>query len=122
LDRPVNKIYVYAKCSTCRSALQWLKQHSIPHEELPIRETPPSAVELNRAVDHFDGNLRRVFNTSGMDYRAMDLKDKLPAMSRREAVKLLGSNGNLVKRPLLLGDGVVLAGFKPEEWERALLG
>lgn len=115
----MNKIYVYAKCSTCRNALQWLKQHSIPHEIHPIRETPPNKSELQRALDQHDGQLRRIFNTSGMDYRAMGLKDRLPGMSKDEALELLHGNGNLVKRPLLLGKDFVLVGFKQKFWAEA---
>lgn len=119
MDAAVNKIYIYAKCSTCRNALQWLKQHGIAHEVHPIRETPPSVQELERALHHHDQQLRRIVNTSGMDYRAMGLKDKLPAMSRKQALDMLAGNGNLVKRPLLLADEFVLAGFKPDVWAAA---
>lgn len=119
MDGTVNKIYIYAKCSTCRNALQWLKQHGIPHEVHPIRETPPSVKELERALHHHDQQLRRIVNTSGMDYRAMGLKDKLPTMSQKQALELLAGNGNLVKRPLLLADQFVLAGFKPDQWAAA---
>lgn len=112
-------IYVYQKCSTCRDALKWLDARQISHEVKAIRETPPSAVELKTMLDARGGDLRKLFNTSGLDYRELGLKDKLPTMSEAEAFGLMGGNGNLVKRPFLLGEGKALVGFKPEEWEAA---
>ncbi|MDX1679188.1 MAG: arsenate reductase family protein [Akkermansiaceae bacterium] len=114
------KIYVYAKCSTCRKALEWLEGQGIPFEAHPIRETPPSIQELRHALDQFGGEIRKLFNTSGMDYRAMGLKDQLPTMGKDEALKLLHSNGNLVKRPLVIGKDFALAGFKPAVWQESL--
>ena len=114
------KIYVYAKCSTCRNALKWLEEKGIAHESHPIRETPPSIPELKHALKHLDGEIRKLFNTSGMDYRAMGLKDKLAGMSESEALKLLNQNGNLVKRPLVIGPDLTLAGFKPHQWQKTL--
>jgi len=122
LDEHVIRIYVYAKCSTCRDALNWLESHGIAHDCRPIRETPPSIQELKKALGHLGGSIRKLFNTSGMDYRALSLKDKLPSMSVDEALKLLNSNGMLVKRPLVLGRDFTLAGFRPAEWEKHLLG
>jgi arsenate reductase len=113
--------YCYQNCSTCRNALKWLGQHGVAHEVKPIRETPPTREELQAALDHFGGDLRRLFNTSGMDYRTLGLKDRLPAMSPDEAFDLLTQNGNLVKRPFVVGNGINLAGFKADEWEKALL-
>jgi arsenate reductase len=113
-------VYTYSGCDTCRKALKWLKERGIPHEVKPIRETPPTVAELKSAVAASGGELRPLFNTSGGDYRELGLKDKLPGMTADEAVALLSKNGNLVKRPFVVGDGVVLAGFKEEEWQRAL--
>ncbi len=114
-------MYVYQKCSTCRDALKWLDARGIPHQVKAIRETPPTPVELAAALKAFDGDLRKIFNTSGMDYRALGLKDRLPAMGEHEAFELLSNNGNLVKRPFLIGEDKVLVGFKPAQWEKSLL-
>ncbi|MCW1916087.1 arsenate reductase family protein [Luteolibacter sp. GHJ8] len=113
-------VYAYKGCDTCRQALKWLKEHGVPHEVKAIRETPPTAEELLMAVNAYQGDLRPLFNTSGGDYRELGLKDKLPTMTTREAVDLLSGNGNLVKRPFVIGDGVVLVGFKADVWEKAL--
>jgi arsenate reductase len=113
-------VYAYKGCDTCRKALKWLSERGIPHEVKAIRETPPTVAELNAAVVVFGGDLRRLFNTSGGDYRELGLKDKLPAMTADQAVALLSGNGNLVKRPFVVGAGVVLAGFKEDEWSRVL--
>jgi len=113
-------VYVYQKCSTCRDALKWLDGRGIAHQVKAIRETPPSPAELKTALAAFGGDLRKIFNTSGMDYRALGLKDQLPTMSESEAFGLLSTNGNLVKRPFLIGDGKVLVGFKEAAWQQAL--
>lgn len=117
------KIYAYSGCSTCKNALKWLKQHAIPFQEIAIRETPPSMTELKAMLSAFDGELRRLFNTSGMDYRALGLKDKLPSMTTETALKMLSENGNLVKRPFAIDakNSTHLVGFKEAEWEAALL-
>lgn len=119
-DRRMISVYAYKGCDTCRKALKWLAERGIPHEVKAIRETPPTVAELNVAVAAFGGDLRPLFNASGGDYRELGLKDKLPGMSVEEAVALLSTNGNLVKRPFLVGDGVVLAGFKANEWARRI--
>jgi arsenate reductase len=115
-------VYAYKGCDTCRKALKWLNERGIPHEVKAIRETPPTVAELKAAVAvaAFGGDLRPLFNTSGGDYRELGLKDKLPGMSGDEAVVLLSKNGNLVKRPFVVGDGVVLVGFKEGEWAGVL--
>jgi len=114
-------IYAYAKCSTCRDALKWLDQHDIPHEVRAIRQAPPKAAELESALKIMAGDLRKIFNTSGKDYRELGLKDRLPTLTEAQAIALLSENGNLVKRPLAIGGGMALAGFKPEIWRNALL-
>ena len=114
-------VYAYKGCDTCRKALKWLKDHGVPHEVKAIRETPPTAEELLMAVESYKGDLRPLFNTSGGAFRDLALKDKLPTMTPREAIDLLSGNGNLVKRPFVIGDGVVLVGFKEKEWEAALV-
>lgn len=115
-------VYAYKGCDTCQKALKWLKNHGVPHVVKAIRETPPTAEEILMAVTAFKGELRPLFNTAGGHYRELGLKDKLPDMSAREAVDLLTGNGNLVKRPFVIGDGVVLVGFKEAEWEQKLSG
>jgi arsenate reductase len=114
------KVYAYQKCSTCRDALKWLDAHGIPHTVKAIRETPPAPAELKTALGLLGGDIRKLFNTSGMDYRALGMKDKLPALSEAAAFALLSQNGNLVKRPFLIGDGKALVGFKPEIWGETL--
>ena len=112
------KIYTYAKCSTCRKAVKFLRDHHIQFEEVPIRETPPSLAELKLMLE--GRSLKALFNTSGLDYKALGLSGKLPAMSEAEALGLLAKNGNLVKRPFVLGKDVRLVGFDEEAWESAL--
>lgn len=113
-------VYAYEKCDTCRKALKWLTANGIPHQVKPIRETPPSIAELKTALASNNGELRRLFNTSGVDYRAMGIKDRLSTLSEAEALQLLSSNGNLVKRPFLIGNGISLVGFQPDTWKDTL--
>lgn len=110
------KIYEYKGCSSCKKALKWLDAHSIEYTAIPIRETPPTVKELKTMLAHLDGQIGKLFNTSGQDYRAQGLKDKLPDMTEAEKLKLLNSNGNLVKRPFILGKNVGTTGFKEELW------
>lgn len=116
------RVYAYDKCSTCRNALKWLEGQGIKHEVLAIKETPPSDADLSAMLESKEGELKKLFNTSGMDYRAMDLKDKIPTLSQAEAFALLQSNGMLVKRPFLIGDGHALLGFREKEWVEAFGG
>lgn len=111
------RIHTYAKCDTCRKAVKWLKARGLGFEEIPIREQPPTEAELRRMLSIYGGELKRLFNTSGGDYRELKLGEKLPSMSEDEAIALLASNGNLVKRPFLLTDRGGLVGFKEAEWE-----
>ena len=114
------KVYEYSKCGTCRNAMQWLKDHNISCEVLPIREQPPTKAEIRRMLKIYGGNLRKLFNTSGLEYKALELKDNLDAMSEEEAVSLLAGSGMLVKRPFVLTSGGGVVGFKPSEWEKIL--
>ncbi|MDR0533171.1 MAG: arsenate reductase family protein [Verrucomicrobiales bacterium] len=114
------KIYVYLKCDTCRKALKWLEQNKITADIRHIRETPPSVAELKTMLASYHGNLQKLFNTSGVDYKALNMKEKLPKLNETEALKLLAANGNLVKRPFLLGKDIALVGFKEDEWKAAL--
>jgi arsenate reductase len=114
------RIYTLSNCDTCRAATKWLREHRIAFEERAIRETPPSPTELRAALAANGNELRKLFNTSGRDYREGKLGEKLAAMSIPDALKLLTGNGNLVKRPFLVGDGVTLVGFNADTWSAAL--
>lgn len=110
-------VYAYSGCGTCKSAHKWLSDHKIDVEVKPIRETPPTRQELAQALAQL-GNLRALFNTSGADYKELNLKDKLGTLSESEALDLLASRGNLVKRPFVAWKGRFLVGFKdPAAWE-----
>ena len=113
-------IYTYQKCGTCREALKWLDGRGIPYQVKPIRETPPTVTELKAMVVAMAGDLRKLFNTSGVDYRELNLKDKLSAMSETAALELLATHGNLVKRPFVIGNGKALVGFKAAVWQEVL--
>ena len=109
------KVYAYSKCGTCRKALTFLRARKIAFQEIAIRQTPPSPSEL-KAMLNARGAIRKLFNTSGADCKALGLSAKLASMSEAEAIGLLADNGNLVKRPFVSGDGVNLVGFDEVEW------
>ncbi len=113
------KAYTLKTCDSCRRATKWLKENNIPFEEIPIRETPPSIAELRSGLKS-TGDIRKLFNTSGQDYRNLGMKEKLPKLSEAEAISLLASNGNLIKRPFLISAHTVLVGFNAGEWADAL--
>ena len=113
------KVYTYKSCGSCKKAIKWLQSKGVSFEEVPIRETPPTEEELRRMLDYQNGEIRKLFNTAGSDYRELQLKDQLSKMSASEAIALLASQGNLVKRPFLLGSSYGLVGFKEELWEAA---
>ena len=110
-------VLVYRKCSTCLKALKWLEEHQVEFEERPIVEDNPSYEELKAWYEKSGLPLKKFFNTSGMLYKEMKLKDKLAEMSEEEQLRLLATNGMLVKRPLVIGEDYVLVGFKEKEWE-----
>lgn len=115
------KVYCYSKCSTCKKALQWLRDHGIEHEVLDIKEKHPDEATL-RAFHALSGlPLKRFFNTSGNQYREMELSKRLPSMSEDEQFALLATDGMLVKRPLLVANDFVLTGFHEKEWVEKLL-
>lgn len=114
------RVYSYEKCSTCRDALKFLAARGVKAEVIPIRERPPTKAELRRMLGLMGGELRRLFNTSGVDYRALGMKDRLPGMSEAEAMELLSQNGNLVKRPFLLTKDGGTVGFDEAVWKRLL--
>ncbi len=111
-------VYAYSGCDTCRRALRWLAARGIVHRVIPVREQPPSRKELDRLLGAVGGEIRRLFNTSGRDYREMGIGARLGDLSVDEALALLEGNGNLLKRPAVLGPSVATVGFREEEWER----
>lgn len=111
----------YPKCSTCRKAKKWLEEHNMEFESRHIIDDNPTAEELRQWWEISGLPLKRFFNTSGMKYRELKLKDKLPDMSEDEQLDLLATDGMLVKRPVLVDGDTVLVGFKIKEWEEKLL-
>ena len=110
----------YPKCSTCQKAKAWLEERSISYDLRDIKQNNPTAEELTAWYQKSGLPLKKFFNTSGLQYKALGLKEKLPAMSEAEQLALLATDGMLVKRPLLVGDDFVLTGFRPVEWETKL--
>ncbi len=106
----------YPKCSTCQKAKKWLLENQVEFEERHIIEENPSEEELKLWYEKSGLPLKRFFNTSGMKYKELKLKDKLPDMTEEEQIKLLASDGMLVKRPIIVGDNFALTGFKDKEW------
>ena len=113
-------VLCYDKCSTCQKALKWLDAQGADYSVRPIKEENPSAEELAVWRKKSGLPLRRFFNTSGMQYRALGLKDRLPSMSEEEQLALLASDGMLVKRPLLVTEDRVFPGFREEDWREIL--
>lgn len=112
----VIRIYTYEKCDTCRKALKFLATRGVEPHVVPIREQPPAKAELKRMLAFVGGDLRKLFNTSGRDYKELGMKDRLPKLSEAEALDLLSKNGNLVKRPFLLTERNGTVGFNEVEW------
>ena len=110
----------YPKCSTCQKARKWLEEQGISFDERDIKLNNPTVEELRTWYARSGLPLKRFFNTSGMQYKAMGLKDKLPDMSEEEQLALLATDGMLVKRPLLVDEDFVLTGVKQTEWEKTL--
>jgi arsenate reductase len=110
------KVYCYSRCNTCKKALKWLDENGIVHEVVDIKTDHPDEASLRKYHAMSRLPLKRFFNTSGIPYREMCLSKKLPEMSEDEQLALLATDGMLVKRPLVAGDGFVLTGFKEEEW------
>ena len=107
----------YPKCSTCKKAQKWLDENGIDYELRDIKEENPTYEELKMWHEKCGVPLKKLFNTSGMLYRSMELKNKLPNMTDEEQLRLLATDGMLVKRPIAVFDGTVLTGFKEAEWE-----
>lgn len=111
----------YPKCSTCQKAQKWLDGHNVAYTPRLIREENPTVEELKSWQERSGLPLRRFFNTSGLQYKALGLKDKLPAMSEEEQLALLASDGMLVRRPLLVDEEFVLVGFREGEYQDKLV-
>ena len=110
----------YPKCTTCQKAQKWLDEQGAEYTLRNIKEDKPSYEELKAWYATSGLPLRKFFNTSGLLYKSLALKDKLPAMSEEEMLRLLATDGMLVKRPLLIGDGFVLVGFKEADWQEKI--
>ena len=114
------KFICYPKCTTCQKAKKWLDDNKIEYELRDIKEDNPTLEELTAWYKRSGLPLKKFFNTSGLLYKSMELKDKLPTMSEEEQLKLLSTDGMLVKRPLLIGEDFVLVGFKESAWSEKL--
>ncbi|MCR5595373.1 MAG: arsenate reductase family protein [Lachnospiraceae bacterium] len=114
------KVYCYERCTTCKKALKWLDTNGIKYELKDIKGDNPDLKTLKAAYKKSGQPLKKFFNTSGQLYRSMELTKKLPDMPEDEQLKLLASDGMLVKRPLVIADDFVLLGFKENEWQEKL--
>lgn len=112
----MNKVYEYPSCSTCRKALKYLNEKGVEYTSVHLVEETPSYEELKALYEKSGLPIKKFFNTSGLKYKELGLKDKLPKLSDEEALKLLASDGMLIKRPILTNDEKILIGFKEEEW------
>lgn len=111
----------YPKCTTCRKAKKWLDEHGISYSDRDIKEDNPSEEEMREWIKKSGKPANKFFNTSGMLYRELELKNKLPDMTEDEMIQLLSTNGMLVKRPIIVNGEKILIGFKEKEWEEILL-
>ena len=111
------RVYAYQNCSTCKKVIAYLSSIGRSFELKAIRETPPTLAELRKMLRVYDGKLGRLFNTSGLDYRAMGLGEKLKSMKPEQALKLLAKNGNLVKRPFVIVGNTGMCGFQIDDWK-----
>jgi arsenate reductase len=114
------RVYEYKNCGTCRKALKYLDEQGVTYERIAIREQPPTIAELKKMLKALNGELKRMFNTSGGDYKSMNMKDRLPTLTDAEALELLAANGNLIKRPFVIQGNDGLIGFKENEWDAFL--
>ncbi|MEG0431321.1 MAG: arsenate reductase family protein [Anaerovoracaceae bacterium] len=114
-------IYCYPKCSTCKKAIKWLDDRGIEYEYKDISLENPNAEELGEFYKKSGLEIKRFFNTSGLKYRELNLKDRLIDMDEKEKLELLGTDGMLVKRPLVIGENFVLTGFKEVEWTEYII-
>jgi arsenate reductase len=114
------RVYEYKNCGTCRKALKYLDEQGVTYDRIAIREQPPTIAELKKMLKALNGELKRMFNTSGGDYKSMNMKDRLPTLTDTEALELLAANGNLIKRPFVIQENDGLIGFKENEWDAFL--
>ena len=110
----------YPPCSTCQKAKRWLDEHHVSYSSRHIKQNNPTPEELRESYKKSGLPLKKFFNTSGLIYKSMGLKDKLPTMNEEEQIALLATDGMLVKRPLVIGDSFVLTGFKEKDWQEKL--
>lgn len=113
---PKITVYHYPACSTCKKALKWLEAHGVEHERVHIVEAPPTVALLRQVLERSGLPVGKLFNTSGASYREGGFKARLSGMSEEEALAALAGDGKLVKRPVVVGQGVALVGFREEEW------
>lgn len=114
-------VYTLSNCDTCRRATKWLRAQGIAFTERAIRETPPGAAELRIALAAYDGDLRRLINTAGREFRAQNLAEKLPALTPAQVIALLAGDGHLVKRPFAVDARTARVGFDEAAWSEAWL-
>ena len=117
-----NLFIEYPKCSTCQKAKKWLEENKIEFEDRHIVENNPTEDELKEWIQKSGKEIKKWFNTSGLKYKELNIKDKLPYMTDEEKLKILASNGMLVKRPIFISQKGILIGFKEEEWKEVLKG
>lgn len=116
-----NNIFIwYPKCSTCQKAKKWLEENQIKFQERHIVDEVPTEKELKEWIQKGKYPIKKFFNTSGLKYKELNLKEKLLTMKEEEQIKLLASNGMLIKRPILVSENTILVGFKEKEWEEHL--
>ena len=108
----------YPKCSTCQKAKKWLEQNNIEFKDRHIVENNPTKEELKKWIKQSGYDIKKFFNTSGMKYKELNLKEKLPNMTDDEKIEVLSKDGMLVKRPLIITDDLILVGFREKEWEQ----
>jgi arsenate reductase len=110
----------YNKCSTCKRAKKFLDDHNISYIDRPIKEEKPTYEEISNWIKKYNIDIKKLFNTSGLKYRELNLKDRLTSMTDNEKINLLSSDGMLIKRPLLISDDQILIGFKEQQWNNLL--
>ncbi|MDD6189212.1 MAG: arsenate reductase family protein [Clostridiales bacterium] len=110
----------YPPCSTCKKAKSWLDEHGLDYTDRHIKEDNPTYEELKEWYERSGLPLKRFFNTSGLLYKSLNLKERLPGMSEEEQLRLLATDGMLVKRPIIVRDDIILTGFREAEWEKLL--
>lgn len=113
-------VLAYRKCGTCLKALKWLEENKLQFDERPIIDEKPSYEELKTWYEKSGLPLKKFYNTSGVLYKEMNLKERIPSMSEEEQLRLLASDGKLVKRPIAVGEDFVLVGFREEEWKEKI--